>query len=107
MHIDYDGEVRLYRVDNDPWEGHDVLTAPSARHAARWLQDGRPHVMGERFGTADILLTSCLVWAGLCGIDLPQPLANYRDRVASRPGYQAAMASNDPSNATTDGARSE
>ncbi len=75
--------------------------------AARWLHDGRQYVMGERFGTADILLASCLVWALLYEIDLPTPLGEYRDRVVSRPGYQAAMASNDPSNATTEAARSE
>ena len=28
----------------------------SLHEAARWLQDGRPHVMGGPFGTADILL---------------------------------------------------
>ncbi len=68
--------------------------------AARWLHDGRQYVMGERFGTADILLVSCLDWALFYEIDLPTPLGDYRDRVESRPGYQAAMVSNDPSDAT-------
>ncbi len=72
----------------------------SLHEAARWLHDDRRYVMGERFGTADILLVSCLEWAHYYEIDLPTPLGEYRDRVASRPGYQAAMASNDPSNAT-------
>jgi glutathione S-transferase len=66
----------------------------SLQEAARWSQ--------ERFGTADILLASCLEWARRYEIDLPTLLGDYRDRVASRPGYQAAMASNDPSRATTD-----
>ncbi len=74
----------------------------SLQEAARWLDDGRQHVMGDRFGTADILLTSCIEWARLYEIDLSTPLGDYRDRVLSRPGFQAAMASNDPSKATAD-----
>jgi glutathione S-transferase len=58
--------------------------------------------MGDRFGTADILLASCVEWARFCEIDLSTPLGDYRDRVLSRPGFQAAMASNDPSKATAD-----
>ncbi len=70
----------------------------SLQEASRWFNDGRLFVMGERFGTADILLVSCLDWALHYGMDLPAPLGIYRDRVASRPGYLAAMAQNDPSN---------
>ena len=58
--------------------------------------------MGDRFGTADILLASCVEWARSYEIDLPTPLGEYRDRVVSRPGFQAAMASNDPSKTTMD-----
>ncbi len=79
----------------------------SLREAARWLHDGHRHVMGERFGTADILLVSCLEWALRYEMDLPTPLGEYRDRVASRPGYQAAMACNDPSSAPADAAGAE
>jgi glutathione S-transferase len=60
--------------------------------------------MGERFGSADILLTSCVVWALLCEIELPTTLGEYRHRVVSRTSFQAAMASNDPSSAMTDDA---
>jgi len=76
----------------------------SLHETARWLQVGRPYVMGDRFGTVDILLASCIEWARFCEIGLPTPLGDYRDRLLSRPGFQAAMASNDPSRATTDGA---
>jgi glutathione S-transferase len=79
----------------------------SLHEAARWLHDDHRYVTGERFGTADILLVSCIAWALLYEIDLPTALGSYHDRVVSRPGYQAAMASNDPSNAETDAARSE
>jgi glutathione S-transferase len=76
----------------------------SLHETARWLQDGRPYVMGERFGSADILLTSCVVWALLCEIELPTTLGEYRHRVVFRTSFQAAMASNDPSSAMTDDA---
>ncbi len=71
----------------------------SLNEAARWLADGRRYVMGEHFGTPDILLVSCLDWALMYKIDLPAQLAEYRQHIASRPGYKAAIASNDPSNA--------
>jgi glutathione S-transferase len=70
----------------------------SLQEAARWFKGRRQFVIGERFGTSDILLVSCLDWALLYGMDLPAPLGAYRDRVASRPGYLAATAQNDPSN---------
>ena len=44
------------------------------------------------------------LWALLCEIDLPTPLGEYRDRVVSRPGFQAAMASNCPSKAAAESA---
>jgi glutathione S-transferase len=71
----------------------------SLHEAARWFEDGQQFVMGEHFGTADILLVSCLDWALMYGMDLPVSLGEYRDRVASRPGYLTAMEQNDPSNA--------
>jgi glutathione S-transferase len=79
----------------------------SLQEAARWLQDGRRCVMGDGFGTADILLASCVEWARSYEIELPTPLGDYRDRVESRPGFQAAMASNDPSKATMDSTSSD
>jgi glutathione S-transferase len=63
--------------------------------AARWLADGRRCVMGEEFGTIDILLTSCLDWALMYNMELPTPLGDYRDRIASRSGYKTSMARND------------
>jgi glutathione S-transferase len=77
------------------------------REAERWFADRRQFVMGERFGMTDILLVSCLDWALSYKMDLPVPLGEYRDRVASRSGYQTATANNDPSNASADSAGSE
>lgn len=67
------------------------------KEAARWLEDGRDHVMGEHFSAIDVLLTSCLDWVLRYDMELPSPLGDYRDQVASRPGYKAMMAENDPS----------
>ena len=67
--------------------------------AARWLTDGRQYVMGEQFGTVDLLLASCLDWCLDYQMELPEPLGEYRDRIGLRPGYQTAMANNDPSHA--------
>jgi glutathione S-transferase len=107
-------DARLYtvRLHGEPPAGLSATygAAPAAVEAARkyvdnslleparWFRDGRLFVMGEHFGTADILLVSCLDWALMYGMELPPPLGAYRDRVASRPGYLEAMEQNDPSN---------
>ncbi len=60
----------------------------------RRLADGRPHLLGDRFTSPDLLLTTCLDWARFVGIELPDPLERYRARIAERPAYAAAMAAN-------------
>ena len=67
--------------------------------SARWLEDGRTYVSGEHFAIIDILLVSCLEWASRYGMDLPPALGDYRERVASRPGYKTSKANNNPSKA--------
>ena len=74
----------------------------SLNEAARWLEDGRPHVLGEHFGAPDILLATCLAWAKLYDIGLPTPLVGYLQRVASRPAFEVAMKHNHPSSAKPD-----
>jgi glutathione S-transferase len=53
-----------------------------------------PYLFGEWLSVADILLTTCLDWAALERISIPEPLVRYRKRVALRPAYQAALARN-------------
>ncbi len=115
-----DARIYTMRLHSDPPDGLSTTSgaAPTAVDAARkyvdrqlheaagWFADGHQYVMGERFGTTDILLVSCLDWALTYKMDLPAPLGEYRNRVASRPGYKTAMASNDPSNASADTAGS-
>jgi glutathione S-transferase len=62
----------------------------------RRLGDGRPHVLGDAFSAADVLLTSCLAWAQFVAIPLATPLDAYRERVAARPAFAAAMSVNFP-----------
>jgi glutathione S-transferase len=62
----------------------------------RRLADGRPHLLGDAFSAADVLLVSCLAWAQFTAIPLGEPLVAYRDRIASRPAFAAAMSVNFP-----------
>ena len=59
------------------------------------LQD-REYLMPQGFGLPDLLLTTCLDWALFYGVDLPEPVAEYRDRIGRRPAYQKAMQINYP-----------
>jgi glutathione S-transferase len=61
--------------------------------AAR-IGDREPYLFGELLSVADILLTTCLDWAAACGIRLPEISSRYRQRVALRPAYQAALKKN-------------
>jgi glutathione S-transferase len=62
--------------------------------AAVVLGPGFEFVMGERFGVADVLLTSCLDWAQFYGIRIPDDLRRYRAGIAARPAYQRALEKN-------------
>ena len=62
--------------------------APRIAHA--------PYLFGDRLSTADILLASCLEWAALIGMSLPNSLSSYRERIAQRPAFQVAMKKNFP-----------
>jgi len=64
-----------------------------AAMAARIGSDN-PYVCGDRLSVADILLMTCLDWAVSCGIPLPEPVSHYRQRVALRSAYQAALKKN-------------
>jgi glutathione S-transferase len=55
-----------------------------------------PYVLDDRLSVADILLMTCLDWAVSCGISLPEPWSHYREQVAVRPAYQAALKKNFP-----------
>jgi glutathione S-transferase len=54
------------------------------------------YLFGERLSVADMLLTTCLEWAESVEIAVPEAVAAYRDRVATRPAYVEAKYRNDP-----------
>ena len=60
------------------------------------LADGRPWLLGEAFGGADILLTTCLEWALHYGLPLADGLRGFLGRATARPAYAAARRANQP-----------
>lgn len=58
------------------------------------LADGRPYLLGSEFSVADLLLKSCLDWAGFVQIQLPASLEFYSATLASRKAYGVAMTKN-------------
>lgn len=60
------------------------------------LSDGRPHLMGEAFGVADLLLMTCLEWARFADIPLSDRLEEYQQAIRERPAYRRAIANNFP-----------
>jgi glutathione S-transferase len=64
------------------------------RHTEQALQDGRPFLVGGRFTTADMLLTTCLTWAVSYRVPVTAACLRYLGKITSRPGYRAAMEAN-------------
>ena len=54
------------------------------------------YIFGALLSSDDILLATCLEWAALANIALPAELAGYRQRIAQRPAFRAAMKINFP-----------
>lgn len=66
------------------------------RHVEVALADGRQFLMGERFGSADILLTTCLDWAIAYGVGICDNARPYLERIQQREAYQRAVVANAP-----------
>ena len=66
------------------------------RHVEVALSDGRQFLMGDRFTSADILLTTCLDWAIAYGVGICDNARPYLERIQARPAYQRAKAANVP-----------
>jgi len=60
----------------------------------RRLQDRRPFLMGDEFSVADLLLKTCLDWAGFVQIPIPDSLAPYSTSLGKRAAYERAMKKN-------------
>jgi glutathione S-transferase len=64
------------------------------RYLAGMLGD-QPFLLGDRFTLADICVsTSLVMWTGALGHPLPDTLAAYQQRLATRPAYERARAAN-------------
>jgi glutathione S-transferase len=69
------------------------------RHAEEALRDGRDFLVGRRFTTADLLLTTCLTWAVDYGVPVTPACLAYAAKMTSRQAYRAAIAANRPRSA--------
>ena len=88
--------------------GHIYGTAPDVvarageyfRHQLRYVEtalaDGRAYVMGDRFNSADILLTTCLEWAIAYDVGICDNARPYLERIQQRPAYQRGKIANLP-----------
>jgi glutathione S-transferase len=72
------------------------------RHTVQALGDGRPFLVGGRFTSADMLLTTCLSWAIDYGVPVPDVCRDYVARLSARPAYQAALSANRPPSRSTE-----
>ena len=95
--------VRRYRGLPEIYGEAPAAVSSSLEYARRqlnvineWLSDGRSFMLGERFSEADIHVTSCLGWAEVEGIALPEYLSAYRGRLTKRPAYNKATTINFP-----------
>jgi glutathione S-transferase len=64
------------------------------RVADQRLAGQGPFILGDVFTGADILLTTCLTWAGRYDIPLTGGLRDYMQRTTPRKAYQLAFAAN-------------
>jgi len=66
------------------------------RHVEVALADGRQFLLGNRFTSADILLTTCLDWAIAYGVGICDNAHPYLKNIQKREAYQRAVAANIP-----------
>jgi glutathione S-transferase len=74
------------------------------RHVETALADGRTYLMGDRFTSADILLTTCLEWAIAYDVGICDNAYPYLERIKQRTAYQRGKAANLSSAATVQSA---
>jgi len=68
--------------------------ARQAREIERRLADGRPHLLGDDFSIADLIVATCLGWGRFCGIEIGDALDAYLARMTGREGYRQAVLHN-------------
>lgn len=88
------GLGHIYGVAPDVVEQAGVYFRGQLRYVEAALGDGRTYLMGDRFSSADILLTTCLDWAIDYGVGICDNAQPYLARIQQRPAYLAAKAAN-------------
>jgi glutathione S-transferase len=66
------------------------------RSVERALSDGRPYLMGDRFGAADILLSTCVSWAVNYKVPVAGSALAFNARATARPAFKTATERNKP-----------
>jgi glutathione S-transferase len=92
----HDGLQQIYGTAPNAVEAAKSYFLHNVEAMAARVGRAHPYVLGDRLSAADILLLTCLDWAVSCGIALPESWSHYRQRVALRPAYQAALKKNFP-----------
>jgi len=64
--------------------------------AAEDLSDHRRHLVAEAFTGADIIMTTCLLWADSLDLPLPGVFQAYLETHTARPAFQIARTANTP-----------
>jgi glutathione S-transferase len=88
------GLPEIYGASTTAVESAKAYFLRSSEEVGDRMRDGRAYLLGDRFSCADLLLKTCLDWAGFVSIELTEPLSAYSARIAERPAYGVAMAKN-------------
>ena len=93
----HEGLPEIYGTSPVAVEAARAYFQRSAGEIERRLSDGRPHLLGDDFTVADLLMKTCLDWAATaCQIPLPDPLSKYSARLSERPAFGRSMMQNFP-----------
>jgi len=90
----HDGLPEIYGESTVAVRAARAYFSRSVEELERRMDDGRPYLLGDDFQVADLLLKTCLDWAGFVQIDLPASLESYAATLGSRTAYGSAMKKN-------------
>jgi len=89
--------IRRHRDLAEIYGASEQVVAAAEKYLRRHLDvmaehlENQKYLMEQGFSLPDLLLTTCLDWALFYGLDLPDAVSAYRDRIARRPAYEKAM----------------
>jgi glutathione S-transferase len=90
----HDGLPEIYGESTVAVEAARTYFRRSLDEIERRLHDERPYLLGNDFSVVDLLLKTCLDWAGFVKIEMPDSLETYSTGLAHRDAYAAAMKKN-------------